>query len=79
MILPIKNFEKLSSYLIEKLTMNNHMIELNDFIDLYNVSFISNDYTLITLDQKWIEFLNEKKNVIHILEKSSSVCNKLVG
>lgn len=78
-ILPIKNFETISSYLIEKLTMNNHLIELNDFIDLYNVSFISDDFTLITLDQKWVKFLNENNQKIKILQKSSDICNELIS
>jgi len=77
--LPIKNFETISSYLIEKLTMNNHLIELNDFIDLYNVSFISDDFTLITLDQKWVKFLNENNQKIKILQKSSDICNELIS
>lgn len=63
-ILPFKNCETLNSYLIKKLTINNYMIEFNDFIDLYNVSFISNEYTLITLDKRWIDFLDEKKLTI---------------
>lgn len=76
-ILPFKNFETLNCYLIEKLTINNHMIEFNDFIDLYNVSFISNEITLITLDKRWIDFLDKNKLTINELENSSYICNEL--
>lgn len=75
-IMPINNFETLNSFLIEKLTLNNHMIEFNDFIDLYNICLITNDVTFITLEKKWVDFLNEKKKTLGILDKSSQTCNE---
>lgn len=64
--------EYMLKHIIMKVPYNNGKFDFNDWIDLFNISFINiNDFYVIyaTKERKWRDFIEEYKNKFTILEQ----------
>lgn len=73
----VKNLDILYTYLIERIINEDKYPEVNDFIDLYNICLIAENYKLITFENKWIEFMKIYSNDYPVLKDSYFLSRKL--